>query len=314
MATSDRVRRKEQAMGSRYAAAADPLRDYEKVVTKGGKGVQDAWEQLRAGAGEHHDYWSNRIQMSGDKPTRAEFGIALAGESGDIAGGAYQGKLDPGTVTRTETGTFETGETPVVGGYHERIAPLKTVTDDEVEVVDEDVTDEDNNWSNPQGTVYDASTTTMEMATLTDEMDLSNKLTEIINTNSPLFKAATTRAMQAMAKRGIVNSSIAQGEVMNAILNVAMPIAQAEIKTLTDNLYFNTDWSNKDKAMANEYAYNNMLKKLQGAIDYQLKLLTESGLYQRQRMGDIAGLMGKTYGKEELPQASIWEAYGKKFA
>jgi len=279
MATSDRVRRKEQAMGSRYAAAADPLRDYEKVVTKGGKGVQDAWEQLRAGAGEHHDYWSNRIQMSGDKPTRAEFGIALAGESGDIAGGAYQGKLDPGTVTRTETGIFETGETPVVGGYHERIAPLKTVTDDEVEVVDEDV-----------------------------------KLTEIINTNSPLFKAATTRAMQAMAKRGIVNSSIAQGEVMNAILNVAMPIAQAEIKTLTDNLYFNTDWSNKDKAMANEYAYNNMLKKLQGAIDYQLKLLTESGLYQRQRMGDIAGLMGKTYGKEELPQASIWEAYGKKFA
>ena len=154
----------------------------------------------------------------------------------------------------------------------------------------------------------------MDMATLTDEMDLSNKLTEIINTNSPLFKAATTRAMQAMAKRGIVNSSIAQGEVMNAILNVAMPIAQAEVKTLTDNLYMNQDWTNKDRAMANDYAYNNMLKKLQGAIDYQLKLLTESGLYQRQRMGDMASLMGKGYGEDSMPKPSIWEAYSKKFA
>ena len=157
------------------------------------------------------------------------------------------------------------------------------------------------------------STTSMDMATLTDEMDLSNKLTEIINTNSPLFKAATTRAMQAMAKRGIVNSSIAQGEVMNSILNVAMPIAQAEVKTLTDNLYMNQDWTNKDRAMANAYAYDNMLTKLQGAIDYELKLLTESGLYQRQRMEDVAALMGKTYGTDQLPKASIWEKYTTTF-
>ena len=315
MATSARVRRKEQEMGRRYADAADPLRDYAKVVTKGGKGVQDAWEQLRAGAGEHHDYWSNRIQMAGDKPTREEFGIALAGESGDIARNTYQGKEAPGTTTRRETGVFKTGDDPIAGGYHHRIAPLKsTMTNtNTITNTDTNTTDENNNWSNPQGTVYDTSTTKMDLATLTDEMDLSNKLTEIINTNSPLFKAATTRAMQAMAKRGIVNSSIAQGEVMNAILNVAMPIAQAEVKALTDNMYYNTDWTNKDKAMANEYAYNNMLKKLQGAIDYQLKLLTESGLYQRQRMGDMASLMGKGYGEENMPQASIWGQYSNMF-
>jgi hypothetical protein len=236
--------------------------------------------------------------------TRKAFGQAVIGESQDIAKGRYKGELGPGIQERLDKGT-----------YKARVAPSREVDKPPPVVVDEDANgDEGNNWSNPQGTVYDTSTTTMDMATLTDEMDLSNKLTEIINTNSPLFKAATTRAMQAMAKRGIVNSSIAQGEVLNALLAVAMPIAQAEIKTLTDNMYFNTDWSNKDKSMANEYAYNNMLKKLQGAIDYQLKLLTESGLYQRQRMGDIAGLMGKTYGEEKLPQASIWEKYGKTFA
>ena len=314
MSTSDRVRRKAREKGEDYAASADPLRDYSKVVTKGGKGVQDAWEQLRAGAGAHHDYWSDRIQMAGDKPTREEFGIALAGESGAIAGGTYEGQQSQ-AQRHVDKGIYKTGDDPIAGGYHHRIAPLKSTTTNTGTGTGTGTgtSDEGNNWSNPQGTVYDSSTTKMDMATLTDEMDLSNKLTEIINTNSPLFKAATTRAMQAMAKRGIVNSSIAQGEVMNAILAVAMPIAQAEVKALTDNMYYNTDWTNKDKAMANEYAYKNMLQKLQGAIDYQLKLLTESGLYQRQRMGDMASLMGKGYGEENMPQASIWGQYSNMF-
>ena len=157
------------------------------------------------------------------------------------------------------------------------------------------------------------SDTKMDMATLTDEMDLSNKLTEIINTNSPLFKAATTRAMQGMAKRGIVNSSIAQGEVMNSILAVAMPIAQAEVKNLTDNMYYNTDWTNKDKIMANEYAQQAMLKKIQGAIDKELRLMTEQGSYTRQRMGDMAGLMKTGYGEDDQPDPSIWGKYSSMF-
>ena len=174
MATSERVRRKEQAMGSRYADAADPLRDYESVVTKGGQGVQDAWAQLQAGAGEHADYWSNRIQMAGDKPTKEEFGIALAGESGDIARNTYQGKEAAATKTRKETGIFQTGQDPVAGGYHHRIAPLKATTTNTGTGTNTNTnitTDEGNNWSNPQGTVYDASTTKMNLATLTEQMD-----------------------------------------------------------------------------------------------------------------------------------------------
>ena len=116
----------------------------------------------------------------------------------------------------------------------------------------------------------------MDMATLTDDMDLSNKLKEIIDMNTPLFKSAQTKAMQAMQARGILNSSLANEAVMNSILNVALPIAQSEVQALQQNLYYNTDWTNKDKQMANDYVYNRMLTKLQGAINIQLQEMVQS--------------------------------------
>ncbi len=319
MAMSDRVRRHAEEMGRAYASTADTEKyDYAKMV-KDAPDLEAAYAQFTsAEGGKHKDYWTPRIKMAGATPTREEFGVALAGESSDIAADAYRGHEAQGTTDRKAVGTFKTGQTPVAGGYQHRVAPLKKPTvvssgDPSGDKGGDKGGSKGKGWNNPQGTIYDTSTTKMELATLTDQMDLSNKLTEIINTNSPLFKAATTRAMQAMAKRGIVNSSIAQGEVMNAIMAVAMPLAQAEIKTLTDNLYYNTDWSNKDKAMANEYAYNNMLKKLQGAVDYQLKLLSESGLNYRQRMQTMGSLMGQGYGEDDMPQPSVWEAWSEMF-
>ena len=115
-------------------------------------------------------------------------------------------------------------------------------------------------------------------------MSLSNKIQEIINTNNPLFKAATTKAMQAMAKRGLVNSSLAQGEVMNSIMQVALPIAQAEVKALTENLYYNKDWTNKQKQMANEAAYNKMLSQVQGKINYTLQQFIEGSRFGLQKL------------------------------
>jgi len=132
--------------------------------------------------------------------------------------------------------------------------------------------------------VDDPSVQTTDMASLTDEMRLSKKIQEIINTNNPLFKAATTKAMQAMAKRGLVNSSLAQGEVMNSIMAVALPIAQAEVKALTDNLYYNKDWTNKQKLQANEAAYNKMLTQIQGKINYTLQQFIEGSKFGLQQL------------------------------
>ena len=132
--------------------------------------------------------------------------------------------------------------------------------------------------------VDDPSIQTPDVASLSDEMKLSNKIQEIINTNNPLFKAATTKAMQAMAKRGLVNSSLAQGEVMNSIMQVALPIAQAEVKALTENLYYNKDWTNKQKQMANEAAYNKMLSQVQGKINYTLQQFIEGSRFGLQKL------------------------------
>jgi hypothetical protein len=125
-------------------------------------------------------------------------------------------------------------------------------------------------------TVSSPNIQTPDMATLTSEMDLTNKLGEIINKDSPLFKAATTKALQNMQRRGIVNSTLAHESVMNAVLSVAMPIAKTEIENLMTNLYYNKDWTNKQKMQANEYAYNKMLTQLQGQINFALQGLVGS--------------------------------------
>ena len=174
------------------------------------------------------------------------------------------------------------------------VSSYRTEDEDDVDV-DVDV-DGGGDAGNPI-IVDDPTIQTPDLATLTDEMMLSNRIQQLINTNNPLFKAATTKAMQAMAKRGLVNSSLAQGEVMNAIMQVALPIAQEEVRALTENLYYNTDWTNKQKMMANEAAYNKMLTQLQGKINYTLQQFIEGSRYGLQQ------LIGKqAQGLERLTQ------------
>ena len=167
-----------------------------------------------------------------------------------------------------------------------------------------------------------------DMAKLTDSMDLSNKLQEIISTNSPLFKAAQTKAMQNMQRRGLVNSTLAQEAVMNSVINVALPIAQAEVNQLVTNLYYNTDWTNKQKMQANEAAYNKMLTQLQGSINFTLQQLTGSqniGLQnlkgaqamdlqtlQGSQAVDLQTLVGEqeTALQQQKTKAELWAKYG----
>jgi len=156
-----------------------------------------------------------------------------------------------------------------------------------------------------------------DLAKLTDDMDLSNKLTEIINTNSPLFKAATTKAMQNMQRRGLVNSTLAQEAVMNAVISVALPIAKEEVNQLVTNLYYNTDWTNKQKMQANEAAYNKMLTQVQGKINFTLQQLVGSqniGLQnlKGQQAMDLQTLVGQqeTTLNEQKIKADLWAKYG----
>jgi len=104
---------------------------------------------------------------------------------------------------------------------------------------------------------------------------LETRLKNLINQNNPLFKAATTKAMQAMAARGLVNSSIAEEAVMNAILSVAMPIAERDATAYMNQRMQNQTYSNQFRTQQNQAYYAQFLQKLQHSMEMAMKQLTE---------------------------------------
>ena len=104
---------------------------------------------------------------------------------------------------------------------------------------------------------------------------LETRLTNLINKNNPLFKAATTKAMQSMAARGLVNSSIAEEAVRNAILSVAMPIAERDATAYMNQRMQNQAYSNEFRAAQNQAYYAEFLQKLQHSMDMAMRQLVE---------------------------------------
>ena len=104
---------------------------------------------------------------------------------------------------------------------------------------------------------------------------LETRLTNLINKNNPLFKAATTKAMQSMAARGLVNSSIAEEAVMSAILSVAMPIAERDANAYMNQRMQNQAYSNEFRAQQNQAYYAQFLQKLQHSMDMAMRQLVE---------------------------------------
>ena len=104
---------------------------------------------------------------------------------------------------------------------------------------------------------------------------LEERLKNLINTNSPLFKAATTKALQSMNSAGLTNSSIAQEAVMAAILGVAIPIAQQDAQTFLMQRMANQNASNAFKAAQNAAYYEAFQTKLTGQINQTLRQLAD---------------------------------------
>lgn len=288
---SPKVKKKEKTMGSAYVTGADSTKDYEKYV-KQDADLAAAYKKIQAGDTKESEYWLRRM---GGGTTIQDFGRAHAGESAALAGDTYLGKsnLPEGWTARDVPDFLKT---------------TKTNGDDP----DVDV-DHDPDAGDTTSSVI-AGLESFSMAELTDDMMLSNRLRDIINTNSPLFKAARTKALQAMQARGLVNSSMAEEAVMNALLAVAMPIAQAEVQALQTNLYYNTDWTNAQKQMANDYYYKTMIMKLGKEMDYQLSYMVQSfgawGKYGDwiNKLGTTAGMdVGATnWNLNQLPQLPSW--------
>jgi hypothetical protein len=115
-----------------------------------------------------------------------------------------------------------------------------------------------------------------ELAALTDEMDIRNMLNDVINKNNPLFKQARTRALQAMAARGVVNSSMAEESVMSAIMDVAMPIAEKAVNDLQKVMYANVNASNEFKMQLNNIYMQELMNRINNAANFRLNYMQQS--------------------------------------
>jgi len=135
-----------------------------------------------------------------------------------------------------------------------------------------------------------------DLPSLTSEMDFSNAIASFINKDSPLFKAAGNAAMQRMAKRGlgIVNSSIAFGEVERAIIDVSTGIMKVEIDNLIANLNKRTEWTNAQRKQANDYVYERLAAKIDAAATWQLEKMKGRGALAEQRVSALGELAGRT--------------------
>ena len=125
---------------------------------------------------------------------------------------------------------------------------------------------------------------------------LQERLKNLINTNSPLFRAATTKALQSMNASGLTNSSIAVEAVMNSILAVAIPIAQRDADAFLQQRINNQNASNEFKIRQNEAYYKAFNTRLEGQIKQTLRELAERSanwravLAERGRIAVTAGM------------------------
>jgi hypothetical protein len=125
---------------------------------------------------------------------------------------------------------------------------------------------------------------------------IQERLKDLINTNSPLFRAATTKALQSMNQSGLVNSSIAQEAVMNSILAVAIPIASADAAAFTAQRMANQNATNAFKAQQNAAYYQAFMTKLEGQIQQTLRQLADKSanwravLAERGRIAVTSGM------------------------
>ena len=124
---------------------------------------------------------------------------------------------------------------------------------------------------------------------------LEERLKNLINTNNPLFKAATTKALQSMNSAGLTNSSIAQEAVMAAILGVAIPIAQQDAQTFLTQRMANQNASNAFKAAQNAAYYEAFQTKLTGQINQTLRQLAERSANWRAILAE-RGAIARTAG------------------
>jgi hypothetical protein len=92
---------------------------------------------------------------------------------------------------------------------------------------------------------YDASQVEDQtMLEVTPEQTVESRLQGLLSKGSPLLTLAQTRARQGMNQRGLLSSSMAEGEALRAMTEAALPIASADAATFANAARFNAEMAN----------------------------------------------------------------------
>ena len=252
-----------------YSDMASKKKDYKKYVDSYGD-LSKAYDEIVKNPNSvQAKYWKPRMANL----SKEAFGKAHAGESMALQSKTYRGSTKhmgkkaravPNRVAKT-TNTTTTTPTPTVtqptsGDYPDTGGSGSSGGMDALNI---DVAQQ-------QSPVLDDVVIHGAESEVVQE-----RIKDLINTNSPLFKAATTKALQSMNASGLANSSLAQEAVMSSILAVAIPIAQADAETFTAQRMANQNASNAFKAQQNAAYYEAFMTRLNGQINQTLRQLAE---------------------------------------
>jgi len=219
------------------------------------------------------EYWNERM---GGASTKEAFGKAHYAESSALHEGTYQG------TTQMPWGT---GVRKYLGAPEETTPPGDTAGMPP------------GGWAgNPTGDPNDTSNyinsspTDAFLDSVNDLSTMQFQITEMINKNNPLFKAARTRALQIMNQTGTANSTMAEEAVMKAIMDVVMPIAQNDANTYFQMQQNNQNATNTFKAQANAAYYEEVTTRLNNATQWALGQLSSNTQLMQSIIGARANI------------------------
>ena len=138
---------------------------------------------------------------------------------------------------------------------------------------------------------------TPSLREITSDMDLRNMIANILDTNSPLFKMAQTRALQNQARigGGRINASMGRDSVFAALLGESKAIALEVTNTFKEAMHKYADTSDAFKLALNKAYYDEMIARVNNANQVKLRQMTEAGANWRSIMDAKArGIEAKT--------------------
>jgi hypothetical protein len=113
---------------------------------------------------------------------------------------------------------------------------------------------------------------------------MQGQVSSILSQDNPLMQRARSLATQQMNQRGLVNSSMAQGAGVAAMVDRALPIAQQDAQTYSQRALVNQDATNQ----ANQFNVGQTNQMFQFGQDVASRYGLQSG--QQQFQAEQAGL------------------------